>query len=98
MYLGHFTFEVEPEKQDEFLKAVRERIRPHWMNSGSCWDYSVYQEWDAVHGKTGNRFIKTQVMEGLPGKKERTKEVQEVIDLFYSFARNVSISVYVKKA
>jgi hypothetical protein len=97
MYLGHFTFEVDSEKQEDFLKAVRERIRPHWMAGGRCWDYSVYQEWDAAHGKPGNRFIKNQVMEGMPGKKERTREDQEVIDLFYSFAKNVNITVYVKK-
>jgi hypothetical protein len=97
MFIGHFEFDVEPERQDDFLKAVRERIKPHWLATGKCWDYNVYQEWDAKAGKSGNHFIKTQIMEGNPGPRQRTPEDQEVIDVFYSFAKNVAIRTFVKK-
>lgn len=97
MYIGYFEFDVEPDKQDEFVKAVQDKIKPHWLSTGQCWDYNVYQEWDAKSGKPGNHFIKTQIMEGMPGPRQRTSQDQAIIDLFYSFAKNVSIRVFVKR-
>ena len=74
MYIGHFTFDVAPELQHEFLKAVRETIKPHWLATGRCWDYNVYQEVDPKTGAPGTRFVKIQIMEGTPGAHGRTDQ------------------------
>jgi hypothetical protein len=93
MYMGVFDLEVAPEKQADFLRVVREQIKPYWESHG-CLAYNVYQEYDADAG-AGNRFIKTQLMEGMPrsikeARAERSPEAQAIIDTFYSYAENVS--------
>jgi hypothetical protein len=99
MYMGVFNFEVAPERQADFLQAVREQIKPYWESHG-CWAYNVYQEYDAEEGP-GIQFIKTQVMEGMPRRiKEaragRSPEAQAIVDLFYQYADNVSFKTFIK--
>ncbi len=101
VFIAFFDFEVAPEKQDAFLEAVREKIKPYWESHG-CWAYNVYQEYDPDRG-SGTRFIKTQIMEGMPrstkeGREQRSPEAQEIVNLFYSFAENVSFKGYLKRA
>jgi hypothetical protein len=100
MYIAFFHFEVEPEKQDDFIKAVNETIKPYWESHG-CWAYNVYQEYDSGKGP-GTKFIKTQIMEGVPpsleeARAKRSPEAQKVVDLFYSYTSNVSFKGYVKR-
>jgi hypothetical protein len=99
MFMAVFEFDVKPEKQAAFLRAVREKIKPYWLAHGS-WAYNVYQECDADGGLT-DRFIKTQVMEGEPrgfkeGSAQPEAEAQAVIDLFYSHTENVRARQVVK--
>lgn len=101
MFVAVFQFEVAPEKQEAFLEAVKETIKPYWESHG-CWEYNVYQEYDAAKGH-GTRFIKTQVMEGMPTTLEETRakrseEATAIVDLFYRYATDVSIKAYVKRA
>ena len=101
MFVAIFKFEVAPEKQEPFLEAVRDKIKPFWESHG-CWEYNVYQEYDAVNGY-GTGFVKTQVMEGMPtgleeSRAKRSEEAKAMVDLFYTFATDVSVKAYVKKA
>ena len=101
MYITYFFYEVDPEKQEEYLKATRDIIKPFWLAHGT-YSYDVYQEYDRETGKPGTRFIKTQIMDGMPRPLEEARVqypegAKEIVDTFYSFTKNVSFQTYIKK-
>ena len=101
MFISIFNFEVAPEKQEAFLKAANEKIKPYWESHGT-WAYNVYQEWDAEKGEPGTHFVKTQIIDGMPPKIEearakRSEEAKAVVELFYSFVTDLSFKTYIKK-
>lgn len=101
MYIMVFSFEVDPDKQEEYLKVTREKIKPYWESHGT-WSYDVYQEYDPEKGEFGTRFLKTQINDGkpLPQEEARAKSpegAKDIIDTFFRFAKNVSLQTYIKK-
>ena len=56
MYQAIFTFEVPEEKQEAYLKATAEVIKPFW-EAHECQSYEVFQ--DYFEGSR-TRFVKIQ--------------------------------------
>ncbi len=88
-----FSYEVSPEKQEEYLKVTYEKIKPFWESHG-CQSYSVWQ----VNDQTST-FIKEMLFKDLEEMKRvmALDEANPVKELFYSFAMNVSRMVCTKK-
>jgi len=90
-----FTFDVPEEKQAEYLKATSEKIKPFWESHG-CESYDIWQTSD------GNpTFMKIMLfkdtdamMKSLQGSGE---EAKPVIELYNSFAMNITNKNYIKK-
>jgi quinol monooxygenase YgiN len=95
MVIMVFSYEVPTEKHSEYLKATTEKIKPFWESRG-CKSYDV---WQATESESS--FIKTMFFEDMDSMQKTTAlskgEGKPVVDLFYSFANNVSRKVYIRK-
>ena len=101
MYIVVFNYEVARERQDEYFQVTREVVKPFWLSHGT-YSYDVYQRYHPETGEPGTEFMKTQIMDGMPLTPQEAKASypagsREIIDTFYSFARNVSFKPYLKK-
>jgi len=89
-----FTFDVPEEKQAEYLKATAEKIKPFWESHG-CQAYDI---WQSTEGSPA--FLKTMFYADTgdsPRGPEMSDEAKVIVELFSSFATNVSRKMYVKK-
>lgn len=89
-----FTFDVPEEKQAEYLKATTEKIKPFWESHG-CQSYDIWQTSDGEPA-----FMKIMLFSDLDAVKKSTEgneEAMPVVQLWSSFATNVSTKIYVKK-
>ena len=95
MVIMVYTYEVPAEKRSEYLKVTKEKIKPFWESHG-CKSYNVWQE-----AEGGTSFIKPMVFEDIASMKKtmalREGEGKQIINLFNSFATNVSRKVYIQK-
>jgi hypothetical protein len=90
-----YTYKVPAEKQGKYLKVTNEKIKPFWESHG-CKSYDV---WQAAEG--GTSFIKTMFF-GDKDSMQKTMplskgEGKPVVDLFNSFANDVSRQAYIQK-
>ena len=90
-----FLYNVPEEKHAEYLKATTEKIKPFWEAHG-CESYDV---WQASDGNPA--FMKVMLFKdpesmrkALQGSNE---EAKTVVQLYNSFAINISTKTYVKK-
>lgn len=89
-----FTFNVAPEKQKDYLKATKEKIKPYWESHG-CQSYDVWQ----AEGET--TFIKEMLfpdaatMGRVMGPKDA--ESSAAIALWQSFITNLSRKTFTLK-
>ena len=88
-----YEYDVAIEKQEEYLKVTREKIKPLWESKG-CQSYDVWQVADSE-----TRFIKEALFENESVMKETSdlKDLDSVKEIFRSFAENASRRVYVQK-
>ena len=85
-----FMYEVIGEKQDEYLKITRDRIKPFWESHG-CEAYTLWQA-----SEEPARFVKEMLF-----KDEATMQTvmnlegaQPVKKLFSQFANNITRKTY----
>ncbi len=90
-----FLFDVPEEKQSDYLKATTEKIKPFWESHG-CESYNIWQTSEGSPTYMKIMFFKDpdSMMKSLQSSGEEGKPV---IDLYNSFATNVTNKTYVKK-
>ena len=89
-----FTFDVPEEKQAEYLKATSEKIKPFWESHG-CQAYDI---WQSTEGSPA--FLKTMFYADTASRQmspEGEAEAKTIVQIFSSFATNVSRKTFVKK-
>jgi len=89
-----FTFDVPEEKQAEYLKVTSEKIKPFWESHG-CQSYDIFQ---ATEGSPA--FLKTMFladMSAIQMGADMSEEAKSIVQIFNSYATNVSVKTYVKK-
>ncbi|MBW1998528.1 MAG: antibiotic biosynthesis monooxygenase [Deltaproteobacteria bacterium] len=90
-----FSFDVEPERQEEYLRATEERIKPYWESHG-CLSYQVWQ----AEGST--KFIKEMLFRDMASKEKtmamKDEESNSIRALWRSFVKEVSIETHIRKA
>ena len=86
MYMAVFTFEVEKERQEEYLKATAEVIKPFWEKH-DCLSYEVYQDYFV----SPTRFVKIQfyenkeVMERSLALARKSEEGKSIVATFMQY-------------
>ena len=90
-----FLFDVPEEKQTEYLKATTETIKPFWESHG-CESYDIWQTTDGSPVFMKTMFFKDPeaMMKALQSSGE---EAKPVVELYNSFATNITNKTYVKK-
>ena len=90
-----FTFDVPEEKQAEYLKATTEKIKPFWESHG-CESYDI---WQTSGGSPA--FMKIMLFKDpevmMKSLQESGEEAMPIVELYNSFATNVTNKTYVKK-
>jgi hypothetical protein len=90
-----YTYEVPAEKLSEYLKVTAEKIKPFWESHG-CKAYDVWQA-----AESGTSFIKTMFFEDMDSMQKTMPlskgEGKPFVDLFNSFANDVSRKAYIQK-
>ena len=89
-----FIFNVAPEKQSDYIKATREKIKPTWESQG-CQSYDVWQ----VEGE--NAFVKEMLFPDIETKDRvmgmNDPQSSSVKALWRSFVTNSSLKTYILK-
>ena len=88
-----FEYDVAVEKQDDYVKATSDTIKPLWESIG-CLAYDI---WQVKESETG--FVKTMLFEDTTARKSAMadKKADAAKKTFYEFAQNISRKVCVKK-
>ena len=89
-----FTFDVPEEKQAEYIQATIKKIKPFWEANG-CESYNIWQTSDGELA-----FMKIMLFTDAEAIKKATQgnpEAGPIVQIFSSFATNVSSKVYIKK-
>jgi hypothetical protein len=84
-----FTYEVAQDKQDEYIKATKEVIKPFWESHG-CVSYHVWQS-----QQIPTHFRKEMLFENGASPQPDAKTA-DVVALYNSFASNVSRESFVQ--
>jgi quinol monooxygenase YgiN len=90
MYQAIFTFEVPEEKQEAYLKATAEVIKPFW-EAHECASYEVFQDYFG----SPRRFVKIQhypdkaTMERSLALARQDERGRAVVALFLQFAEKL---------
>lgn len=89
-----FTFNVAKEKQEGYLKASAERIKPFWESRG-CQSYQVWQ----AEGET--TFIKEMLFTDVDSKERiigaKDDEANAARSLWRSFITDLSLKTFERK-
>ncbi len=88
-----FQYNVEKEKQAEYLQVTRDKIKPFWESCG-CQSYSVWQV-----GDSETSFVKEMLFESMPTMKETMalKQADPIKELYFKFAADISRRIITKK-
>ncbi|MFC1669585.1 antibiotic biosynthesis monooxygenase [Spirochaetota bacterium] len=92
MHMAVFTFEVPEEKQEEYLKATNEIIKPFW-EANECSSYEVFQDYFT----SPERFVKIQfypdkeTMERSLALARQDDKGKEVVAAFMKFIKPDSL-------
>ena len=94
MVMVIFEYDVAVEKQAEYIRETKERIKPLWESIG-CKSYDIWQQTGG-----GNGFVKTMLFEDMAGMKETMADqaADPAKKMFGRFAENVSRKVCEKRA
>lgn len=81
-----FEYNIPVDKQEEYLKATNDTIKPFW-ESKSCKSYNV---WQVAGNET--RFVKEMIFEDKSVMKESMalEEAGPIKEIFFSFAEDIS--------
>jgi quinol monooxygenase YgiN len=90
-----FTFEVEKEKQEEFLNFVKTGTKPWWESHG-CLGYNVWQAAGEDTFMKRMEFQDLATMEKVMPANEKDPECRALIDKFESYTINISRKPYIK--
>ncbi len=90
-----FLYDVPEEKQADYLKATSEKIKPFWEAHG-CDSYDVWQTSDGSPAFMKIMLFKDAdaMTKSLQGSGE---EAIPVVDLYNSFATDVTTKTFIKK-
>ena len=97
MVLVIFTYDVDPARIDEYVKATAERIKPFWETYG-CQSYNIWQL------ENGNTFQKLMVFPDMASKNEvigalKGEEADSIRELWRSFViGDFTIKTYIQRA
>jgi hypothetical protein len=85
-----YSYEVPDEKQDEYLKVTRDKIKPFWESHG-CDAYTV---WLSLEGST--KFVKEMLFKDKPAMESSLKqaEADPIKKLFSQFATGITRATY----
>jgi quinol monooxygenase YgiN len=90
-----YRYQVPTEKHRQYIKATVEKIKPFWESHG-CKSYDVWQA-----AENGTSFMKTMFFEDADTMQKSMalskSEGKPFVDLFYSFANDISRQAYIKK-
>lgn len=90
-----YRYQVPTEKHQQYIKATAEKIKPFWESHG-CQSYDVWQA-----AENGMSFIKTMFFKDTDSMQKSMAlskgEGKPFVDLFYSFANDISRQAYIKK-
>ena len=90
-----YSYQVPAEKHSQYLKATAEKTKPFWESRG-CRSYDVWQA-----AESGTSFIKTMFFEDMDSMQKTMAlskgEGKPFVDLFYSFANDISRQAYIQK-
>jgi quinol monooxygenase YgiN len=88
-----FEYDIPVEKQDQYIQATKDKIKPLWESIG-CKAYDI---WQVAESET--RFVKTMLFEDMPAMKHAMalEEAEPVKELFYKFAADISRKICTKK-
>jgi len=88
-----FTYDVDGEKQQQYLADTAETIKPFWESHG-CSSYSV---WQTSEGSPA--FAKEMLFENEESRGQASSDPQakEVVALFSKYATNVIRKTYIQK-
>ena len=94
MVLVIFTFDVDPAKQKEYLKATEEKIKPFWESNG-CQSYNIWQ----LEG--GNTFLKFMLFKDIEAKDKvmemKSEEADAIRKLWHSFTSEFTRKTFIQK-
>jgi quinol monooxygenase YgiN len=95
MVIMVYRYQVPTEKHRQYLKATAEKIKPFWESHG-CKSYDVWQA-----AENGTSFMKTMFFEDTDSMQKTMAlskgEGKPFVDLFYSFANDISRQAYIQK-
>jgi len=83
-----FTYEVPQEKQEEYLKATAEVIKPFWESQG-CLSYNVWQVEDGSFIKE-MLFASQETRQKALSLPQSDSMAKEVVGLFSKYAQNTT--------
>ena len=88
-----YEYDVPADKQEAYLKATSEKIKPFWESKG-CKSYDIWQVADSE-----TRFVKDMLFQDKAVMKETLdlKEGDSVKEIFMSFAENIARKICVQK-
>jgi quinol monooxygenase YgiN len=90
-----FTFEVEKERQEEFLNFVKTGTKPWWESHG-CLGYNVWQAAGENAFMKRMEFPDMATMEKVMPANEKDPECRALIEKFESYTINISRKPYIK--
>jgi quinol monooxygenase YgiN len=95
MVLVVFTYDVDPARKQEYIKATAEKIKPFWESKG-CQSYNIWE----LEG--GNTFLKFMFFPDIESKDKvmglKTEEADSVRQLWKSFTTEfTSMKTYIQR-
>jgi quinol monooxygenase YgiN len=95
MVLVIFTYDVDPAKKQEYLKATAEKIKPFWESQG-CQSYDVWEL------EEGNTFLKLMYFKDMEAKNKtigmKGEEADKIRELWRSFVTDfTSLKTYIQR-
>ena len=88
MYMAVFTFEVPEEKQEAYLKATCETIKPFW-EANECLSYEVFQDYfiSPTHFVKIQFYKDKETMERSLAIARQDDKGKEIVGLFMQFIK-----------
>ena len=90
-----FTFEVEKERQEEFINFVKTGTKPWWESHG-CLGYNVWQAAGENAFMKRMEFTDMATMEKVMPANEKDPECRALIDKFESYTINIARKPWIK--
>jgi hypothetical protein len=90
-----FTFDVDPTRKQEYIKATAEKIKPFWEANG-CQSYNIWEL------EEGNTFLKFMFFKDMEAKNNvmglKSEEADSIRQLWRSFVTEfTSMKTYIQR-